>query len=126
MTNRQYQLRLFGLLVVYGVLLWLSLTAFIHGAVPKALAVPVSLLPMIPAFGMLLLIMARYRALDELHQRMQAEALMFACGTTAILTFSYGFLENTAGAPLLSYFWVWPIMGASWGLGAYLSHLRYR
>ncbi len=126
MTSTQYRLRLSGLLAVYAALLFISLTAFGHRAVPKQLAVPVSLLPMIPAFCILLLCMARYRSMDELQQRMQAESIMFAFGATAILTFSYGFLENTAGAPQLSYFWVWTIMGGTWLAGSSLAHWRYR
>ncbi len=126
MTNAQYQVRLLGLLFVYAALLVISLTAFAHGAVPKIFAVPMSLLPMVPAFGMLLLIMARYRSMDELQQRIQAEGIMFGFGATAILTFSYGFLENTAGAPQLSYFWIWAIMGAAWLTGTGLAWLRYR
>lgn len=126
MTNAQYQLRLWILLAIYAALLVGSLSAFNHGAVPKFLAVPLSLLPMLPGVGILLIIMARYRAMDELAQRMQAEAIMFAFGATAIVTFSYGFLENTAGAPVLSYFWVWPIMGAAWAAGKYVAYLRYR
>ncbi len=125
MTNAQYPVRLFGLLIAYGALLALSLTAFTHGVVSKPFVVPMSLLPMVPAFGMLLLIMARYRSMDEFHQRMQAEAIMFGFGATAIVTFSYGFLANTAGAPSLSYFWVWPIMAASWGVGTVLAQARY-
>jgi len=126
MTNRRYQVQLFGWLIVYGILLAGSLTALLHGVVAKALVVPVSLLPMLPAFGILLLVMRRHRSLDELEQRIQAEGIMFAFGATAILTFSYGFLENTAGAPELSYLWFWAVMGTMWLVGVWLAYHRYR
>jgi len=54
-----------------------------------------------------------------------AESLMFAFGATAIITFSYGFLQRTAGAPELSYFWVWPVMGSAWLLGSVIAQRRY-
>jgi hypothetical protein len=81
---------------------------------------------MVPGLGILLVLMARYRSMDELAQRMQTEAITFAFGATAILTFSYGFLENTGGAPVLSFFWIWPIMAAARLVGTCLARLRYR
>ncbi len=125
-TNTQYQIRLWILLAVYALLLAGSLSAFNRGLVPASLAIPFSLVPMVPGVGILLLVMARYRAMDELAQRMQTEAITFAFGATAILTFSYGFLENTGGAPPLSFFWVWPIMAGAWLVGTLLARLRYR
>jgi hypothetical protein len=126
MTNRQYQLRFWTLIAVYVLLVAATSAAFRNSAVPRFLDIPVSLLPMLPAFGILLIAMARHRSMDELAQRMQAEAIMFAFGATGIVTFSYGFLESTAGAPMLSYFWVWGIMSFGWVIGAGLAYLRYR
>ena len=88
--------------------------------------VPLTLVPMLPAFGMLTAIIKRYRGLDELQQRIMSEGILFAFGCTAILTFSYGFLENTAHAPVLSYFWIWPIMAMSWIGGNLLATQRYK
>jgi hypothetical protein len=47
-----------------------------------------------------------------------------AFGGTALLTFSYGFLENV-GFPHFSWIWVLPLMVALWGLGGALASLRY-
>ncbi|MFY9740227.1 MAG: hypothetical protein WAK11_14430 [Candidatus Cybelea sp.] len=86
----------------------------------------VGLAPMIAAFGILNLVMREYRAADELAQRIIAEGIMFAFGATAILTFSYGFLQRTVGAPDISYFWVWAVLGSSWFLGNLIARHRYR
>jgi len=63
--------------------------------------------------------------MDELQRRIHLEALGFAFGATAILTFAYGFLEN-AGLPRLSYIWILPAMVVLWGVGAAVASWRYR
>jgi hypothetical protein len=63
--------------------------------------------------------------MDELQRRIQLEALALASDGTALLTFSYGFLENV-GFPHLSLFWVLPLMCALWGLGAGVAGRKYR
>ncbi|TBU72195.1 hypothetical protein DNK10_21850 [Pseudomonas daroniae] len=44
---------------------------------------------------------------------------------TALLTFSYGFLE-VAGFPRLSMFFVWPVLASLWALGTFAAWRRYR
>jgi hypothetical protein len=63
--------------------------------------------------------------MDELQRRLHLEALGFAFGASAILTFAYGLMEN-AGLPRLSYIWVLPAMVLLWGLGAAVASWRYR
>ena len=65
-----------------------------------------------------------YRRVDELQQRIALEALAFAFGGTALITFGYGFLDE-AGLPHLSWFWVWPIMAALWIVGGQLAKRRW-
>ena len=126
MRSRTYSVRLMLWFTAYAALLASSL-ALLQGPVlvPFWRAI-VGLLPMIAGFGILLTVMQRFRSMDELQRGIMLEALAFAVGTTAIITFSYGFLENSSVAPSLSYFWVWPIMGATWGVGAFLAQRRYR
>jgi hypothetical protein len=114
-------------LVVYAVLLFGSLLSIDRNVVVwLPMRVVVGLAPMIAAFGILNVIMREYRASDELQQRIIAEGIMFAFGATAILTFSYGFLQRTVGAPAVSYFWVWAILGSSWLLGSFIARHRYK
>jgi hypothetical protein len=65
------------------------------------------------------------RRMDELQMRIQFEALGFAFAGTAILTFSYGFLEGL-GYPKLSMFMVWPILAVLWVVGLVLARRRYQ
>ena len=73
----------------------------------------------------LALVVIRYlRRLDEMARRIHLEALALAFVGTALLTFTYGFLETT-GFPKLSMFFVWPLMGAFWVIGCVLGLRRY-
>jgi len=68
----------------------------------------VAVLPILP-LGFLLAAWVRfYRRMDELLQRMELEALAFAFGGTAVITFTYGVLQG-AGFPAISAFVVWPL-----------------
>ena len=90
------------------------------------LMVPLALLPIIPAlWGMAGWIRAS-REQDELQRRIQVEAALFSLGVTAILTFSYGFLELYMGLPRVSMFAVWPLIAASYMVGASFARRRYR
>jgi hypothetical protein len=66
-----------------------------------------------------------FRRVDELHRRMQVEALAFAFGGTALCVISYGFLE-TAGFEPVSAWWVWVVMALLWFVGLRLARWRYR
>ena len=85
---------------------------------------PVGLLPMIPLAFVLVAWLRFFRRMDELQQRMQMEALAFAFGGTAMITFSYGFLQS-AGLPDLNWFFVWPLMTALWILGGLIARRRW-
>ncbi len=123
----RYTASLFAWLAVYAVLLLGSGTLLrgdsIH-AMP--LRVILALLPMIAGFGVLNVVMRAYRQGDELERKIAAESIMFAFGVTALLTFSYGFLQAYVGAPDLSYFFVWPVLGGTWFIGGMLARHRYR
>ena len=69
-------------------------------------------------------ILRAVRRMDELMARQQLEAVVFACGGTALLSFGYGFLEGVA-YPRLSMFWVWPVMCVLFAIGQVLAHRRY-
>ncbi|HEY2475735.1 MAG TPA: hypothetical protein VGI19_13180 [Candidatus Cybelea sp.] len=126
-SRRSYVVALGAWFALYAVLLIGSLTLIDRNVVTwLPLRVAVGLSPMIAGFGILAVIMREYRAGDELQQRMTAEAIMFAFGATAIITFSYGFLQRSVGAPDISYFWVWAILGATWAIGSFIARQRYK
>ncbi|PZW64446.1 hypothetical protein F471_03967 [Pseudomonas sp. URMO17WK12:I1] len=84
-----------------------------------------ALLPIAPMIVVAITVIRQIRQLDEMARTIHLEALALAFVGTALITFSYGFLE-TAGFPRLSMFFVWPLLAALWGLGAWLGWRRYR
>jgi hypothetical protein len=85
-----------------------------NGLEPGLAKTLVTLLPAIPVFLMVWVISRQFRRADEFVRLRSLESIAVAAGVTAGLTFTYGFLENI-GFPRLSMFWVWGIMGFTWG-----------
>ena len=113
----------FGL---YGLVLVASILMLTSGRIESGMARhAIALSPMLPGGLVCWAILRQMRRLDELQLRVQLEAVGFAFAVTALLTFSYGFLEGQ-GWPKLSMFVVWPIMGALWMVGTIVSARRYR
>jgi len=125
MKSRQYLKELTATLVVYGVLLVGSIELVTHVAVARPWRDVIALSPMLPAAAMAWVILRELRRMDELQRRIQLEALGFSFAGTAILTFSYGFLEGL-GYPKLSMFSVWPILAVLWVVGLVLARRRYQ
>ena len=125
MTNRQYTKELTTTLLVYGAMLFGSIELLTHVDVARPWRDLIALSPMLPAAAMAWVILRELRRMDELQRRIQLEALGFSFAGTAILTFSYGFLEGL-GYPKLSMFIVWPILAALWIVGLVLARRRYQ
>lgn len=85
----------------------------------------VAVLPVAPAGFVIWLFVRALGRLDELQRRIQMEAFGFALGTTALVTFGYGFLEGV-GMPHLSWTYVLPLMAVLWGVGTAIFAWRYR
>jgi hypothetical protein len=85
----------------------------------------VALAPVVPVISMIFFFLRYLNSIDELQQRIQLLAIGFAAGTTSLLTFSYGFLENV-GFPPISLLWVFPIMILLWGFGLAVITQRYQ
>ncbi|WNW11055.1 hypothetical protein RRX38_07780 [Pseudomonas sp. DTU_2021_1001937_2_SI_NGA_ILE_001] len=112
-------------LVAYVAVLILSLAALARADLSAAARAAISLAPMLPGLLLCWAVVRQLRRLDELQLRIQFEALGFAFAASALLTFSYGFLE-IAGLPKLSLFVVWPLMAVMWMLGLLIAARRYR
>ncbi|NTF42435.1 hypothetical protein [Rhizobium rhizogenes] len=126
MRRYRYRLEIGASMVAYGVILTLSLWLINHDMVEGTTwKTMVSLAPMLPAFFIAASVLRHLRRIDELQRKIQLEAFSIAFAGTALITFSYGFLENV-GYPKLTMFAVWPLMSALWIVGGILSHLRYR
>ena len=85
----------------------------------------VAVLPVAPAGFVIWLFVRALSRLDELQRRIQMEAFGFALGTTALVTFGYGFLEGV-GLPHLNWTYVLPLMAVLWGVGTAIFRWRYR
>ena len=84
-----------------------------------------ALIPIAPMIAVAITVIRQVRQLDELARAIHLEALAIAFVGTALVTFSYGFLE-TAGFPRLSMFFVWPLLASLWALGSWFGWRRYR
>lgn len=123
-ASKIYNIQLSAALVAYTLVLVVSIW-FIKANPESIWRIPAALAPMIPAASIPFVVMRYLRNIDELQRQIQLEALGFAFGGTAILTFAYGFLQGV-GFPQASWFWIWPIMAVLWGLGTALATRRYR
>ena len=125
MTSKQYQKELWTALAVYGVMLVGSIQLLTHMDVARPWRDLIALSPMLPAAALAWVVLRELRRMDELQRRIQLEALGFAFAGSAILTFSYGFLEGL-GYPRLSMFTVWPLLAGLWIVGLVLARRRYQ
>jgi hypothetical protein len=73
----------------------------------------------------LYLIGRRLTQLDELQMRIQIESFGFSLGGTALITFTYGFLEGV-GLPHLNWTFILPLMAVLWAVGTAVFTFRYR
>ena len=125
MRSKRYMIELSTALAVYAVLLVGSIRFLQHVTLASPWRDIVALSPMVPAVTIPWIVLREMRRMDELQMRIQFEALGFAFAGTAILTFSYGFLEGL-GYPRLSMFTVWPILAVLWAIGLALARRRYQ
>ena len=125
MKSRQYTMELAATLLVYGLVLVGSIELLTHVDVARPWRDLLALSPMIPAAAVAWIVLRELRRMDELQRRIQLEALGFSFAGTAILTFSYGFLEGL-GYPRLSMFTVWPMLAVLWAVGLALARRRYQ
>ena len=113
-VNRKYRLELGASLVAYALMVTGSIVLgkrLEEGWVRTA----VMLTPVIPLFAMIWVIFRQFARLDEFVRLRSLESLAIAGAVTAALSFTYGFLES-AGYPKLSMYWVWVVMGLTWGV----------
>lgn len=123
-ANNRYRLELFSAMIVYMVVLYASIKwakGMDEGTVRTLLLVT----PVIPLLLAVWAIARQFGRMDEFVRLRSLEGLAVAVAVTAALSLTYGFLES-AGFPKLSMFWVWPVIGLTWGLHACLRCLLSR
>jgi len=109
---RKYFLELGGAVVIYGILIVLTNFVFDTG-LPEPYQPYVALLPMLGFWLMIWAVVRMLGRIDELQKQLVKDDIFVAFWGTAVITFSYGFLEQV-GFPKLSMFVVWGIMGGLW------------
>jgi hypothetical protein len=123
-ARNKYLVELGGSTLLYIAVLFGSIT--LAGPMPEGTVRSLLLLlPMIPVMLMVWAIARHFARMDEFIRLRSLEGLSIAAAVTAGLTLTYGFLEG-AGFPRLSMIWIWPLMGAVWGLVVCLRNLAAR
>lgn len=112
-------------LLFYMLVLIFSLTYLKKTDLSFQVKLVITLLPLLPCVLIVWSILRHVAKLDELQRHIQLNALALAFVGTALITFSYGFLENI-GFPNLSMFTVWPLMAILWGIGVAVGSWQYR
>lgn len=125
-TRLPYTSQLVGGLVVYGVLLAVSMLVLADGRLDDhPLRFVVALLPVAGMAIIVLVVVNRFRALDEYWQTVHLTALPIALLGAMGVAITWGFLENV-GAPELSGFAWFLVMNATYLVGLALARWRYR
>jgi hypothetical protein len=119
----RYLVEFGGAMLLYIVLLPLSIIAY-RAVDNEGLKAAIAVVPVIPTFLGLVAILRTIRRMDELEKRIHFEAVTFAFAATALLTFTYGLLENVA-FPRISLTWILPFMIVLWTLGQAIARRRY-
>ena len=125
-TLASHRWKLFGLMLIYGAVLFASVTLLRHRAgLPEIVKIAAALAPMIPVLFVLPLVILTFRQLDEMQARHRLESIAAASVVTGFLALTYGFLERI-GFPKLSMFVVWAVLGTAWIVGDWIQRWRFR
>lgn len=122
-ASRAYTRRFATALLAYAALLAVSVTA-LNAGVAQPWRSLVAVAPMAAALFIPVALVRLLRDIDELQRRIHLEALAIGFAGGSLLTFSYGFLQ-VAGAPQLSWFFVWPVYATCWMAGSLVTSRRY-
>ncbi|MFW6599384.1 hypothetical protein ACQBAU_11860 [Propionibacteriaceae bacterium Y2011] len=121
--GRRYAVRFTVAMVAYGVLLGAAfLLAGLFDGPGRYL---VMALPVPALFAVVWAVFRYWEAVDELVRRDVTRSLALAFGVGSVLTFSYGLMQ-VAGAPVISWLWVWPVYAVCWLVASLVIRLRNR
>ncbi len=117
--------RKFAAPLVFLVVLVAIIAAFQLGLVPRALQVPVALIPIVPLAWIVSRIASQIRRCDEMQVRKQLEAFAVAFALVALGTYAYGLLQLFAGFANVNLVSMWPAMMLAWFVGWLYARRRY-
>jgi hypothetical protein len=121
---KRYALELVATLVLYMAVLVPSLYGLRFIAVHSIWKYPVALAPALPILVLLWVIFRSIRQQDELQRLIQFKAVVSAFCISGFIFTAWGFLQN-AGFPALDAIWVFPVMGAVWGVSGAFFRWKY-
>jgi hypothetical protein len=122
--DKEFSRDMFLGMVAYVVVLFASI-AYIKDHMDLPARFLIAVLPMIPLVFVARASVRRLTRLDELQKQIQYTALAITVLATALITLTYGFLENV-GLPHVNVLWVWPLMGATWGTASCIAARCYQ
>ena len=123
-ARNRYTVRLLIALVGYAVLLLAALFLLETYDPPSPWRWLVMALPL-PAIAGIVVAVARYVVeADELQARIQLQSMSIGLAGGSAITFAYGLMQ-VAGAPSISWLWVWPVYAACWLIGSFAVRRRY-
>lgn len=109
--------------IAYGVALYLA--DLIVDANPDAgWRYAMALLPVVPGALIVVAAVRFYRRVDELQQRITLEAIALAFAATAVITFTYGFVEEAVDLLRINWMWVWGVMAPLWFICDFIVRRR--
>lgn len=123
-SEKRYTFQFIAAMLAYVVVLIVCIT-LLKQFPDSRIRISLSVAPLIPVIFGLYAFLRKLSLLDELQTRIQYEAIAFASVATALLTFTYGFLE-LAGLPRLSMTFVLPLLCLLWGVGLFVAKRRYK
>jgi hypothetical protein len=122
---RTYLIQFSVAMALYVIVLVAALAVIGHFGLTGSLRFTLLLLPLIPVFAMVPVVLRYYRDTDEFERRLTSESLAIAAAITAVYSVTCGFLE-IAGVAKLSAFYTWIVVMGSWFFARLVLRLRYR
>lgn len=90
------------------------------------LRVILSLLPVLPAAGMLVVMIIFVRSMDEFHRRVISEATLIAAIVVGLGTFTYGFIQGALDWPDIPTILIMPSLIAVQGIAQFIVRRWYQ
>lgn len=122
-VTRRYRIRLFSAIGAYAVLLGIAILG-VQRLGTSGWRWLIMALPLPAIVAVIIAVWRWVRDTDELQSKIQLQAIAIGFAGGSALTFSYGLMQ-IAGAPDLSWTFVWPVYAACWLIGLALARSRY-
>lgn len=123
-SSRQYLVRLMITMVGYAALLAASFAWMANLSSDSPWRWVAMALPLPAVIAVVFVVGGYLLRTDELQARIQLQALSLAFAAGSAITFTYG-LMGLAGAPVISWLFVWPVYAACWAICFVIVRRRY-